>query len=139
MDGVVDGTEEAEALADWAMAQHGDAVPVLATSDDPDAVRAVQDRHGRARPAEAVERLFGALARALVARGARRIVSAGGETSGAVVTALGARVLEIGPAIDPGVPAVSTEVDGTRLGLALKSGNFGAEDFFRKASRMIAT
>ena len=56
---------------------------------------------------------------------------AGGETSGAVVNALGARALRIGPEIDPGVPWTYAESAGVHL--ALKSGNFGARDFFLKA------
>jgi uncharacterized protein YgbK (DUF1537 family) len=63
-------------------------------------------------------------------------VVAGGETSGAVVCALGVDALEIGPEIDPGVPALFSR-DGKGLGLALKSGNFGADDFFTKAFRVL--
>ena len=60
------------------------------------------------------------------------MIVAGGETSGAVVSALKINALKIGPEIDPGVPW--TEVVGDLdLSLALKSGNFGAEDFFTKA------
>ena len=135
---VIEGADPAVELADWAMGQPGDAIPLLLTSDDPAAVAVVQQRHGRTRSAEAIEGLFGALATLLVARGARRIVSAGGETSGAVVTALGAEALEIGPMIDPGVPAVATTMNNERVGLALKSGNFGAPDFFVKAARVLA-
>ena len=64
------------------------------------------------------------------------LVVAGGETSGAVVQSLGITSLRIGPQIDPGVPAVFADgKPGGRpsLALALKSGNFGARDFFTKA------
>jgi uncharacterized protein YgbK (DUF1537 family) len=64
------------------------------------------------------------------------IISAGGETSGAVVEALNADALEIGPMIDPGVPAI--KVTGQDLVLALKSGNFGAPDFFEKAAKVLS-
>jgi len=64
-------------------------------------------------------------------------VVAGGETSGAVVKALGVSGLRIGPQIDPGVPWTQT-VGEPRLALALKSGNFGAVDFFTKALGMQA-
>ena len=67
----------------------------------------------------------------------RRLVVAGGETSGAVVSALGARRLAIGPEIDPGVPWTFS-LDEPRLALALKSGNFGAPDFFTKAFEVLA-
>jgi uncharacterized protein YgbK (DUF1537 family) len=73
-----------------------------------------------------------AIARGLVAKGVRRLVVAGGETSGAVVEALGVKGLRIGPAIDPGVPW-TVSLGDPPLALALKSGNFGAPDFFIKA------
>ena len=137
-DAAIAGTLAADDLVAWAArVASGDAVPLLYTSDDPAEVAAVQARHGRERAAEAIEGLFGQIASALVERGVRRIVSAGGETSGAVVTALGVRALAIGPMIDPGVPAVSATRDGVRLGLALKSGNFGAPDFFAKAAAVL--
>lgn len=67
----------------------------------------------------------------------RRFVVAGGETSGAVVQALGVQLLQIGAQIDPGVPAtVSTTAQP--LALALKSGNFGGRDFFAKALKQLA-
>ena len=69
-------------------------------------------------------------------RGVRRLVVAGGETSGAVVQALGIEALAIGPQIDPGVPWTASLGDPA-IALALKSGNFGAEDFFEKALRML--
>ncbi len=74
--------------------------------------------------------------RRLVGAGVKRLVVAGGETSGAVVSALGIRAFEVGPEIDPGVPALRTDSTPS-LGLALKSGNFGAPDFFDKALRAL--
>ncbi len=81
--------------------------------------------------AEHIESAFATLARNLRPY-YYRIVVAGGETSGAVVDALGVRAVEIGPEIDPGVPALR-EVAGEGLRLALKSGNFGSPEFFRTA------
>ena len=75
---------------------------------------------------------MGKIARELVAAGVRRLVVAGGETSGAVVSALGVEGLDIGREIDPGVPWTFS-IGEPRLALALKSGNFGSEDFFTKA------
>ena len=132
----VEGRLDPEALADWALAQAG--VPLLSSSDDPEAVAAAQDRLGRERVAGALEALMGRLAAALVERGARRLVVAGGETSGAVVSALGLDALEIGPAIDPGVPALRARRDGTALALALKSGNFGRPGFLAHAAGVLA-
>ena len=66
----------------------------------------------------------------------RRLVVAGGETSGAVVQALGVRHMQIGPQIDPGVPWTWAPTDlGADIHLALKSGNFGSTDFFVKTTR----
>ena len=62
----------------------------------------------------------------------RPLVVAGGETAGAVVAALGIEGLRIGREIDPGVPWTTT-LSGPPLELALKSGNFGSDDFFLKA------
>jgi 3-dehydrotetronate 4-kinase len=71
----------------------------------------------------------------------RQLVVAGGETSGAVVQALGIERMTIGAQIDPGVPwtaAPSPIGGGVVLHLALKSGNFGAEDFFTRAFARLA-
>ena len=102
----------------------------------PDEVKAVQQEIGVAAAGKLVEDALAAIAREAKARGVRRFVVAGGETSGAVVQALGVDMLQIGPPIDPGVP-VTVTVGETPLALALKSGNFGAGDFFAKALRFI--
>ena len=82
-----------------------------------------------------VEAFLAGVASALVAHGARSLVIAGGETSGACVQALSIERLRIGRQIDPGVPwchATSPHApDGMHL--ALKSGNFGGDDFFTRA------
>jgi uncharacterized protein YgbK (DUF1537 family) len=95
-----------------------------------------QQRYGTENVAHAIEALFAETALALVKAGVRRLIVAGGETSGAVVSALRLEALEIGPEIDPGVPAVIARGDRD-LGLALKSGNFGSPDFFTKALRTL--
>ena len=99
-------------------------------------VAAAQTRLGREAAGEIVERFLAEIAVRLVARGFRSLIVAGGETSGAVVQALGVARLEIGPEIDPGVPWTLSQPGG-ELALALKSGNFGAEDFFLKAWRSL--
>ena len=79
---------------------------------------------------------MGKIAIGLVALGVGQLIVAGGETSGTVVKALGVKGLRIGPEIDPGVPwtvALTEKSAGMPLALALKSGNFGSEDFFMKA------
>ena len=132
-DDVMSSAVTAEGLAGWALAQEG--IPLLYTSADPDAVRAAQRRHGREAVADAVEGLFARTARALVEGGASRLVTAGGETSGAVVEGLALDRLEIGPEIDPGVPVMRA---GPSLAIALKSGNFGGPDFFERAVATMA-
>ena len=121
-------------VLDWALAQTG--LPLVYSSADPTIVKAVQDRFGRDTAAHAIEAFFADLARLAVAKGVTRIITAGGETSGAVVEALDLAELAIGPEIDPGVPALRA---GPNLVVALKSGNFGAEDFFAKADRVLAS
>jgi uncharacterized protein YgbK (DUF1537 family) len=84
-----------------------------------------------------IEDAMARIAEGLVAEGARRIVVAGGETSGAVVQRLGVRSLRIGTEVDPGVPWTYAEGGSTPLLLALKSGNFGGPDFFLRAFQML--
>ncbi len=110
--------------------------PVLFySSADPERVAKIQRLLGTARAAALVEQTFGRLALELVKRGVRRLVVAGGETSGAVVQALGVDARAIGAQIDPGVPWTMS-LGEPRIALALKSGNFGAPDFFAKALRL---
>jgi uncharacterized protein YgbK (DUF1537 family) len=120
----------AQAL-DWAKDKLGDHPVVIAASGTPEQVQALQAKLGRDAAGALVEQALAEIAEGLVARGVGRLVVAGGETSGAVVSRLGVRALRIGPEIDPGVPWTFAEPAG--LHLALKSGNFGARDFFLKA------
>jgi uncharacterized protein YgbK (DUF1537 family) len=123
-------------ILDWATPQLG-AKPILIYSTaEPEAVRAIQERFGRDAAGAMVEQCLGDVAKGLAERGVSRLVVAGGETSGAVVGALGVSLLEIGPEIDPGVPW-TLAADGKRMALALKSGNFGTPDFFTKSLSML--
>jgi uncharacterized protein YgbK (DUF1537 family) len=130
-------TPDAGALAahavDWAQSRLGSAPIVIAASAPPDKVAQLQQRLGRDQAGALVETTLAAIARALVAGGVRRLVVAGGETSGAVVSALGISELRIGPQIDPGVPWTAAAYQGETLHLTLKSGNFGGRDFFLRA------
>jgi uncharacterized protein YgbK (DUF1537 family) len=128
-------TSAADALA-WAKPKLA-AGPVLIYASAPPAdVAAIQAKLGRERAGELVERTLADIAAGLVAAGVRRLVVAGGETSGAVVQRLGVTTLRIGQQIDPGVPWTFS-LGEPRLALALKSGNFGGEDFFAKALGMV--
>ncbi|WP_119153425.1 3-oxo-tetronate kinase [Caldimonas tepidiphila] len=131
------GLDEALAWAQRQLARQDELGPLLIhATAEPDAVRAVQAELGVERAGALVEQAMAALAHGLIARGVRQLVVAGGETSGAVVQALGIAQMAIGPQIDPGVPwtAVRSPLcPQDTLHLALKSGNFGTTDFFDKA------
>lgn len=129
---VITGTLVPQTVTDWVM--QADGIPLAYSSADPDAVAAVQAQFGREKSAAALETFFATLARQLVAAGIGKILTAGGETSGAVVEGLHLTTLEIGPEIDPGVPALR---GGDDLVIALKSGNFGSADYFAKAARVL--
>ncbi len=108
--------------------------PVLVySSASPDQVKAVQSQLGVQAAGNAIENLLGLVAKGLVALGVGQLLVAGGETSGACVKALGIDQMQIGQQIDPGVPWCYAEVQNKPLHLALKSGNFGATDFFTNA------
>jgi len=130
------GAQHAEAAIAWARKQLG-ATPILITaSAPPERVSQAREALGQARAAELVEDAFRRIATALAAAGVRRFVVAGGETSGAVVEALGVKALAIGPEIAPGVPWTAA-VGAAPLLLALKSGNFGGPDFFTRAFEVL--
>ena len=104
--------------------------PVLIYSTAlPDALKAVQDKLGVQQAGELVENALAKIAQGLIELGVGQLVVAGGETSGAVVQALGMNQLQIGEQIDPGVPWCA----GNGIHITLKSGNFGTPDFFTKA------
>lgn len=119
----------------WALeqvAQHR--TPLLYSTASPADVAETQQRLGAEEVGAAIERVLSTVAVALVEGGVRQLVVAGGETSGSCVRALGIRELRIGRQIDPGVPWAFGHSDtGHGLHIALKSGNFGAPDFFTKA------
>jgi 3-dehydrotetronate 4-kinase len=135
--------ELAAAAIAWALPKLAAGPVLIYASAPPARVAEIQAKLGRARAGELIERANAQIARGLVAAGVRRLVIAGGETSGAAVAALGVRGLKIGPEIDPGVPwtqALFAGHAGPRepMFLALKSGNFGGPDFFRKAFEKLA-
>ncbi|MFY0617512.1 3-oxo-tetronate kinase [Shimia sp.] len=130
---VISGEITAQHLTEWVLNQVK--VPLVFSSADPEEVRAAQHKFGSEMAAQAIETFFSELAALLSLRGVTRMIVAGGETSGAVVNGLNARALSIGPRIAPGVPVVRM-VDKP-LTLALKSGNFGTEDFFVTALSMM--
>lgn len=121
----------------WAMNQKpGDPVLIYGSADPAEIAR-VQERYGRERSGAMVEEAIAAIACELVKADFRRMIVAGGETSGAVVAGLGIGGLRIGKEIAPGVPWTTTLGGPPELALALKSGNFGTEDFFEVAFGML--
>jgi uncharacterized protein YgbK (DUF1537 family) len=115
--------------------------PVLVYSTaEPDALKSIQDQLGVQAAGQLVEQTLARIAVGLVRLGVGQLIVAGGETSGAVVQALGMTQLQIGAQIDPGVPwcAGNTALSDNILHITLKSGNFGTPDFFTKAFHGIA-
>lgn len=128
------GAMTAQKAAEWAM-EAGD-LPLIYSSADPEVVCTAQATYGRDESAKKFEQFFAEIAQICTALGVRKLLTAGGETSGAVVEGLSLTQLQIGPEIDPGVPALRS---GNDLVLALKSGNFGSVDYFEKAAGVLAT
>jgi uncharacterized protein YgbK (DUF1537 family) len=133
IDSLLSGWEGVVAkAAAWATARLGKEPVLIAASESPTAVVQHQQAHGREHVGHLIESALAEIAYRLVNAGARRLIFAGGETSSAAVERLGVRALRIGPTIDPGVPWTFS-LDKDPLALALKSGNFGAPDFFTSA------
>lgn len=135
---MVTGKGEAERALGWARDHLGKGPVLIASSSTPDQVSALQARHGRDRAGHAIEQTMAEISEGLVAAGVRRLIVAGGETSGAVVDRLGIPAFLVGPEIAAGVPVLRCV--GWSKGdavLALKSGNFGGPDFFNDAIRLM--
>jgi uncharacterized protein YgbK (DUF1537 family) len=135
------GIDVASQALDWAAPLLAGGPVLIYSTADPAAVKSVQGRLGAEEAGAMVEHAIAAIARGLVERGVRQLVVAGGETSGACVQALGIAQLQIGAQIDPGVPwchARAEAADGAGVHIALKSGNFGTDDFFTKAFTVLA-
>jgi 3-dehydrotetronate 4-kinase len=130
---ILDRKPVVQDAVEWAQFYIKKNQPVLFySSADPHVVAEIQNKRGRVEVGSKVEAVIGEIARRLKENGVDRFIVAGGETSGAVIDALGVKVMEIGPQIAPGVPWTKS-IGLHPLALALKSGNFGTEDFFIKA------
>jgi 3-dehydrotetronate 4-kinase len=135
---VVMGQDETRAALAWARERLGSGPVLIASSATPDRVAALQARHGRDAAGHAIEQAMADIAEGLVQAGVRRLVVAGGETSGAVVDRLGIPGFLVGAEIAAGVPVLRAvgAKDGKML-LALKSGNFGGPEFFSDALKLM--
>ena len=118
-------------LAQWVLAQPLAPAPLVYATTSPGELARIQESHGQQAASDAVEHCFARLAQLLQGAGVDGFIIAGGETSSRITQALGVKAFHIGPQIAPGVPWVRA-IDAP-LSLALKSGNFGDEDFFDKA------
>ncbi|MGE6468715.1 3-oxo-tetronate kinase [Serratia proteamaculans] len=119
-------------LTDWVQQQaNGPLAPLLYATAEPETLQQVQQQYGMAAASQAVESLFAGVVEQLRQQGFNRFIVAGGETSGVVTQALGIGGFHIGPCISPGVPWVRAIEQP--VSLALKSGNFGDENFFARA------
>ncbi|MEO0618338.1 MAG: 3-oxo-tetronate kinase [Pseudomonadota bacterium] len=129
----------ADAALAWVSEQDGETPILISASAAPDQVAQLQDARGIEAAGALIEDALALTAKALVVAGRHTIIVAGGETSGAVTRALDVNALRIGPEIDPGVPwtIAMRGPHSAPLALALKSGNFGGDDFFSKALGMI--
>jgi 3-dehydrotetronate 4-kinase len=131
---VVAGKEEARRAVAWAAERITSGAVLIASSATPEEVVALQSRHGRNHAGHAIEQAMADIAEGLVGAGVRRLIVAGGETSGAVVDRLRIPGFLVGEEIAAGVPVLRSV--GAKRGemlLALKSGNFGGPEFFSDA------
>lgn len=138
---LLSGEADAEiaAAVAWASERIAKGPVLIASSAPPDQVASLQSKHGREHAGAAIEQATARIAAALVDQGVRRLVVAGGETSGATVDRLGIPAFLVEDEIAAGVPILRTAGwNGSAMRLALKSGNFGGPDFFEKAFSMMA-
>jgi 3-dehydrotetronate 4-kinase len=131
---VVAGKEEARRAVAWAAERINSGAVLIASSATPEEVAALQSRHGRNHAGHAIEQAMADIAEGLVGAGVRRLIVAGGETSGAVVDRLRIPGFLVGEEIAAGVPVLrSVGAKNSEMLLALKSGNFGGPEFFSDA------
>ena len=136
-DRILTGADEAQRALDWARPRLAEGPVLIASSSTPDQVSALQARHGRDAAGHAIEQAMADIAENLVKSGVRRLVVAGGETSGAVVDRLKIPGFLVGVEIAAGVPVLRSVGAGGDMLLALKSGNFGGPEFFSDALRLM--
>ncbi|WP_027571268.1 3-oxo-tetronate kinase [Bradyrhizobium sp. WSM1743] len=136
-DRIIAGSGEAQRALDWARPRLAEGPVLIASSSTPDQVAALQARHGRDAAGHAIEQAMADIAENLVKSGVRRLIVAGGETSGAVVDRLKIPGFLVGVEIAAGVPVLRAVGADSDMLLALKSGNFGGGEFFSDALRLM--
>jgi uncharacterized protein YgbK (DUF1537 family) len=135
---ILAGNGEARRAIAWAKDRLAEGPVLIASSSAPEEVAALQSRHGRNAAGHAIEQAMADIAEALVQQGVRRLVVAGGETSGAVVDRLKIPAFLVGAEIAAGVPVLrAVGASAGEMLLALKSGNFGGPEFFSDALKLM--
>jgi uncharacterized protein YgbK (DUF1537 family) len=123
----------AEALA-FAESGLAEGRPVaIATSARPEAVTRLQRQLGRRRAARLAEGILARIAVALHAKGIRRFVVSGGETSGAVLEALKVEALEVDSYVTAG-QSHSVAVGNDPISFYLKSGKLGPVEMLEEVT-----
>ncbi len=139
---VADGANVVQEALNWAKPLLSKSPVLVYSTASPEAIAKVQSQLGVEAAGVLVERTLAAIAKGLVEAGVRQLVVAGGETSGACVQALGITQMQIGMQIAPGVPwcFANSQIDEQHMPLhiTLKSGNFGAPDFFAQSFKGLA-
>jgi uncharacterized protein YgbK (DUF1537 family) len=137
-DRIIAGPDEVRRALAWAKDRISDGPVLITSSSSPDQVAALQSRHGRDAAGHAIEQAMADIADGLVQSGVRRLIVAGGETSGAVVDRLRIPGFLVGAEIAAGVPVLRAVGAGNgEMLLALKSGNFGGPEFFSDALKLM--
>jgi uncharacterized protein YgbK (DUF1537 family) len=130
------GKNVVEDVVQWAQTHMKNQHVLIYSSVPKDQLSEIQNNIGIEKASQLTESAVADISKRLIHFGVRKLIVAGGETSGAVVKRLQIDALRIGPEIDPGVPWTLTQSDPP-IALALKSGNFGTENFFEKALEML--
>lgn len=136
---VLDRSPEEAAQSLWRFLENHRSQPVLIySSETAQQLQATRKLAGGRPLSPLLEETVALLASRAVERGWRRLIVAGGETSGAVTRKLGLNSYDIGASVAPGVP-VLIPPQFPELRIVLKSGNFGQKDFFFRALDITGT
>ncbi|WP_439327863.1 3-oxo-tetronate kinase [Lonepinella sp. BR2357] len=131
----INNTNYVDELYQWVINNlEGELAPMVYATVAANQLKQIQTQFGGDKASHAIENVFAQLAEKLKAYGVTNFITAGGETSSIVVQQLGFAGFHIGKQIAPGVPWLKAVEEP--IYLALKSGNFGKEDFFEYAQGM---
>ncbi len=134
---IAQGEQTTEEVITWYVSNREKSPLLIYATDSPESVKHFQQALGEVKAGEIIEEMMAKIVEKLRNLGVNKFVVAGGETSGSVVKALNVMSLKVGPTIAPGVPVMQS-LDGVTCLVALKSGNFGDQDFFIKSVKMMS-